>query len=196
MRSFLLVLLLQGAAARPAQDIPAAKAPDPRHVVGDPRSAPRTGTRLDEEAARVAALLRCPVCQGLSAADSPTGMALDMRTQVREMVQAGYDEEQVLSYFEKSYGEFVRLEPPLRGVNWLVWVGPLAGLLLGAFVVARALRAPVHTAVEAPSSEPVPAPDTLPDDPALARQVLRVRELAYGWPGGVAPAAAEGKAVR
>jgi cytochrome c-type biogenesis protein CcmH len=197
MRPLVLALLLHGAAALPAQDIPAAKAPDPRHVVGEPRGAPRTGAGLDGEAGRVAALLRCPVCQGLSVADSPTGMALDMRTQVREMVQAGYDEEQVLSYFEKSYGEFVRLEPPLRGVNWLVWVGPVAGLLLGAFVVARALRAPVRTALEAPpSSDPVPGADTLPDDPALARQVLRVRALAYGWPGGVSPASAEGKAER
>ena len=128
--------------------------------------------------------------------DSPTGMALDMRTQVREMVAAGYDEEQVLTYFEKSYGEFVRLEPPLRGVNWLVWAGPLAGLLLGAFVVARVLRAPRRAAarpVES-SEERVPEADTLPDDPALARHVRRVRELAYGWPGGVSPASAERKA--
>jgi cytochrome c-type biogenesis protein CcmH len=195
MTSLLLALLLQGAAVLSAQGVPAAKAPDPRHVVGEPLSASRTGVELDEEAARVGALLRCPVCQGLSVADSPTGMALDMRAQVREMVQAGYAEEQVLSYFEKSYGEFVRLEPPLRGVNWLVWVGPLAGLLLGAFVVARALRTPPRRAVAARTFlEPLPGPDMLPDDPALARQVLRVRELAYGWPGGISPASAEAKA--
>jgi hypothetical protein len=110
-------------------------------------------------------------------------------------VAAGYSEEQVLSYFEKSYGEFVRLEPPLRGVNWLVWAGPLAGLLLGAFVVMRALRPPRAGAPPAdPSQEPVPGPDSLPDDPALARHVKRVRERAYGWPGGVSPAAAEPKA--
>ncbi len=71
----------------------------------------------------VAGLLRCPVCQGLSVADSPATMAVNMKAQVREMLAAGYDQEQILAYFEHSYGEFVRLQPPLRGVNWLVWLG-------------------------------------------------------------------------
>ena len=32
-----------------------------------------------------------------------------MKPQVRELVAAGYDQEQILAYFERSYGEFVRL---------------------------------------------------------------------------------------
>lgn len=130
----------------------------------------------------VAALLRCPVCQGLSVADSPSAMALKMKAQVKEMLAAGHSQEQVLAYFERSYGEFVRLSPPLRGVNWLVWLAPLLGLLAGAAVVAWALRAPA-----APEVLPPPSPDALPEDADLARYVLKVRELSYGWPGGVAP---------
>jgi cytochrome c-type biogenesis protein CcmH len=178
---------------------PAPAAPDPRALVGAPRGAPLAGAALDAEVKRVAGLLRCPVCQGLSVADSPVGMAVDMREQVRDMVAAGYDEEQVLVYFEKSYGEFVRLEPPLRGVNWIVWAGPLAALLAGALIVARVLRAPPAgaKAEDAPAEAP-PAADALPDDPELARYVLRVRELAYGWPGGRpgAPAPGDGESGR
>jgi cytochrome c-type biogenesis protein CcmH len=115
-----------------------------------------------------------------------------MRQQVHEMVEAGYDEEQILSYFEKSYGEFVRLEPPLRGVNWLVWAGPVGGLLLGALAIRRALRSKSSAVGSAgePSSdagEPLPGPDSLPADESLAAYVLRVRERAYGWPGGISP---------
>jgi cytochrome c-type biogenesis protein CcmH len=141
----------------------------------------------------VASLLRCAVCQGLSVADSPTGMAADMRKQVREMVAQGYDEEQVLSYFARSYGEFVRLRPPLQGVNWLVWLGPVAALAGGALFVARVLRRAGAGAAAAATeaTEPVPGRDQLPDDPALARLVRQVREEAYGWPGGVSP---EGRA--
>jgi cytochrome c-type biogenesis protein CcmH len=138
----------------------------------------------------VTELLRCPVCQGLSVAASPTGMALKMREQVREMLASGYDDEQVLSYFEASYGEFVRLRPPLRGVNWLVWVAPVLGLLAGLAIVARSLRAPRPPAASetaATGSTAIPGPDTLPDDPELAGYVRRVRELAYGWPGGSRP---------
>ena len=184
MKAPALVLVLAAAALAGAQPV---AGPDPRALVGAPRGHALDGAALDEEAKRVAGLLRCPVCQGLSVADSPVGMAANMRQQVREMIAAGYDEEQVLAYFEKSYGEFVRLRPPLRGVNWLVWAGPLAGLLLGALVVTRALRAP-RAEGEPAATEPAVGRDTLPEDPGLAAYVLRVRERVYGWPGGVSPA--------
>jgi cytochrome c-type biogenesis protein CcmH len=161
---------------------------DPSAVVGPPRAGKLAGDALEQRTREVAALLRCPVCQGLSVADSPSTMATNMRAQVRELVAAGYDQEQILAYFERSYGEFVRLQPPLRGVNWLVWLAPVVGLLGGGAVVWWALRRP-RTAAEA---EPAPAadlpgPDTLPDDPELVPFVLRIRERAYGWPGGVPP---------
>ena len=168
------------------------KAEDPARVVGPPRGPRLEGAALDARTAEVAGLLRCPVCQGLSVADSPSTMASNMRGHVKELVAAGYDEDQILAYFERSYGEFVRLKPPLRGVNWLVWLAPVMGLLLGAAVIVWALRAPRPAAAgatvdvqAAAPAEDVPGPDTLPADPTLARYVLRVRERAYGWPGGV-----------
>ena len=186
------VLLSALAALAPAL-LAAQTAPpaDPRAVVGPPSAQPLAGAPLDVRVEEVAALLRCPVCQGLSVADSPSAMAQNMKGQVRELLAAGYDEEQILAYFERSYGEFVRLEPPLRGVNWLVWGAPVAGLLAGLGVVAWAFRRSQKASpVTLPSGEAAavaPAPDALPDDPSLASYVLKVRALAYGWPGGVRP---------
>lgn len=161
---------------------------DPAQVVGAPRGPRLEGPALDARAKEIAGLLRCPVCQGLSVGDSPSTMASNMRAQVKDLAAAGYDQEQILAYFERSYGEFVRLKPPLRGVNWLVWLAPAFGLLAGAAVIAWALRAPRLVADAAPpTGAALPGPDTLPDDPSLARYVLRVRERAYGWPGGMAP---------
>jgi cytochrome c-type biogenesis protein CcmH len=177
-------VLLAGLAAGASAQGPAE---DPTQVVGRPRGPRLEGATLDARAKEVAGLLRCPVCQGLSVADSPSTMASNMRAQVKALLAAGYDEEQILAYFERSYGEFVRLKPPLRGVNWLVWLAPVAGLLLGAAVIAWALRAPRRAAAEGTD---VPGPDTLPADPSLAPYVLRVRERAYGWPGGVSPSRA------
>ena len=126
-------------------------------------------------------------------ADSPSSTAQNMKAHVRELLADGYDQEQVLAYFERSYGEFVRLEPARRGVNWLVWIAPVVGLLLGVAIVLAVLRSKA-----APASGPSPAPrpveagrDRLPEDPRLAACVLKVRELAYGWPGGLPP---QGKA--
>lgn len=187
----LLVLLLAPLAA--AQAPPDHTPVDLAHVAsiaGRPRAPRLTGEALEAEAKRIAAVLRCPVCQGLSVGDSPSAMATNMRQQIRELVAAGFDEDQILSYFEASYGEFVRLQPPLRGVNWLVWLAPGLGLLLGLGIVSWVLRgASAETSEAAAATEP-PAeivPDPLPDDPALAQAVLRVREMAYGWPGGTRP---------
>jgi len=163
----------------------------PRQLVGEPHGQPLGGPALDQRTNEVAALLRCPVCQGLSVADSRSGTAVAMKAVVRDMLAAGYDQEQVLAYFERSYGGFVRLSPPLRGVNWLVWLAPLGGLVLGAFFVARLLRAPAPAGaapVVDESDDALPQRSTLPDDADLARYVRRVRELAYGWPGGEPPA--------
>jgi cytochrome c-type biogenesis protein CcmH len=146
---------------------------------------------LEARTKEVGALLRCPVCQGLSVADSPAEMAVSMRHQVRDLLAAGYDQEQILQYFERSYGEFVRLRPPLRGVNWIVWLAPALGLLAGAAVVVWALRDP-RAAPALQSSPAAQGRDALPDDPALHPYVLRIRERAYGWPGGVSPRPAPG----
>jgi cytochrome c-type biogenesis protein CcmH len=171
-------------------------------VVGAPAGEKLEGPRLLSETHRVAALLRCPVCQGLSVADSPASMAVNMRHQVGDLLAAGFSEEQILRYFENAYGEFVRLEPPLRGINWSLWLAPLVGLLAGGLVIWWLLRgarpadaaapglepAPTDEAAEAASpSGTAPTADPLPDDPDLAKYVRRVRELAYGWPDGVRP---------
>lgn len=165
------------------------KAPDPSFIVGEPEGVPLTGDALEARTAEVASLLRCPTCQGLSINDSPATMARNMKTQTRDLLAKGYSGEQVLTYFEKAYGEFVRLEPPKRGVNWLVWLSPLAVLVVGFFmvrgVIAKLSKAPA--VVDETTDSEVPDRNRLPEDEDLARYVLRARELAYGWPDGVAP---------
>jgi cytochrome c-type biogenesis protein CcmH len=167
----------------------AAAQEDPREVVGAPRGPALSGPALDARTEEVAALLRCPVCQGLSVADSPATMATKMKARVRELLASGYDEEQILAYFERSYGEFVRLEPPRRGINWLVWLAPPIALLGGLVLVRRVFIKP-GGALVAPSAEVNSASRAAgaAPDPELEPYLLRVRELAYGWPGGVPPA--------
>jgi cytochrome c-type biogenesis protein CcmH len=178
------------APASPTADASAPGPTSPDSFVGRPRGTPLAGAALEARTREVASLLRCPVCQGLSIADSPATTAVEMKAEVHDLLARGYTQDQVLAYFERSYGEFVRLKPPLRGVNWLVWGAPVAGLLLGGFVVARTLRARASAAPSSP--EPagtfLPSRGSLPEDPELARYVRRVREQVYGWPDGEPPA--------
>lgn len=188
-----LVLILVPMAAFAQGQIPddaaPEKAPDPKFIVGEPEGQPLQGDALEAHTVEVSSLLRCPVCQGLSINDSPATMARNMKKQTRDLLAQGYSGEQVLTYFEKAYGEFVRLEPPKRGVNWLVWLAPVVFLVAGFFFVRMVLaKAAVPKGDEAePGVNDLPDRNALPDDEELARYVLRARELAYGWPGGVAP---------
>jgi len=105
-------------------------------ALGAPQGTSLTGAALEQRTQEVASLLRCPVCQGMSVADSPSTVALDMKQQVREMLSRGYTEEQILNFFEKSYGQFVLLKPK----NPYVWILPVVVLLIGAAIVVITAR--------------------------------------------------------
>src|SRR5207237_4089064 len=83
---------------------------------------------LEDEARGIARELACPVCQGLSVADSPAPLALEMRQLIRDRLQAGDNRQQILSYFADRYGDSVLLSPPRTGFTALAWIAPYLGL--------------------------------------------------------------------
>jgi cytochrome c-type biogenesis protein CcmH len=117
--------------------------------------------------ARVQALgkqLRCPMCQGLSIADSGSSAARAQMDKVRELVAAGRSDEQIRDYFTSRYGEWALLEPPASGMNLLVWLLPLVLLVGGGLAIARTMRRAVPVAPAAAGTEEGKAPS---DDPYL-----------------------------
>jgi cytochrome c-type biogenesis protein CcmH len=147
--------------------------PDAATFVGPPQGTPITGQQLTQRTHEVSALLRCPVCQGMAVADSPAEMAINMKAQVHELLSRGYTEEQILKYFELSYGQFVLLRPKFEGVNRLVWLLPIGAMVLGAAVVFFKLR---KLEAGAPSRSEAQTQAAPTDDPYLAR----VRDLVGG----------------
>ncbi len=135
-----LVGLLLLVTAAPVTAQPAADVRQER--IGAPAGPTLTGATLESLTEKVSSLMRCPVCQGLSVADSPTPLAAAMKNEVRDLLAAGYSRDQVLDYFEQSYGEFIRLAPHARGFNLTVWLAPLALLLLGVALILRRRPAP------------------------------------------------------
>lgn len=88
----------------------------------------------------LAAELRCLVCQNQSIADSHSGLAEDLRQQIREQLAKGQSERQILDYMTERYGDFVLYRPPLNASTALLWGGPallMVGALVGLFVVLR-----------------------------------------------------------
>jgi cytochrome c-type biogenesis protein CcmH len=86
----------------------------------------------DARARAIAADLRCPVCQGLSVADSPSPTAKAIYEDIRRRVDAGESDAAIRAYYVGRYGEWILLRPETSGAGVLVWVLPVAVLLLAA----------------------------------------------------------------
>lgn len=84
--------------------------------------------------------LRCLVCQNQTVADSHSGLAEDLRQQVREQLAAGRSRDEVLRFMTDRYGDFVLYRPPVKGITLLLWGGPIALMLVGLFALIRYLR--------------------------------------------------------
>ena len=104
---------------------------------------PRPDSTPAERADALARELRCPDCQGLSVADSPTSSAQEIRRQIDELVADGASADEVRAYFVARYGEWILLAPS----SPLVWIIPFAVVVgaagvLGAWLKARRGRSP------------------------------------------------------
>jgi cytochrome c-type biogenesis protein CcmH len=62
------------------------------------------------------------------------------RDQIREKLAAGWTDAEVKEYFVAQYGDRVLAEPPRRGLNWLAYLVPPVGLLIGAVILFQAMR--------------------------------------------------------
>ncbi|MGH2444445.1 MAG: cytochrome c-type biogenesis protein [Candidatus Limnocylindria bacterium] len=92
---------------------------------------------LAERAGALAGSLRCPDCQGLSVADSPTGSAQEIRRQVDELLAGGASDDEVRAHFVARYGEWILLAP----ASPVVWILPFVVVLGGgAILLAWLLR--------------------------------------------------------
>lgn len=95
---------------------------------------------IDARVRAIASGLRCPVCQNLSVADSPSDLARDMRTAIRTQLEAGETPAQIRRFFVERYGEWIVFEPPARGAGVFPWIAPSLALLGGAVLVSVIAR--------------------------------------------------------
>ena len=95
---------------------------------------------LDQRVHDVASQLKCLVCQGESVADSPAMLSLQMRGIIRQQLQSGKSEQEVIQYFVSRYGDRILLSPPMQGLTLLAWIIPIALMIGGALLVFFVLR--------------------------------------------------------
>jgi cytochrome c-type biogenesis protein CcmH len=95
---------------------------------------------IDDQAREISYLLMCPVCQGQSVAESNSELAKDMRSIIREKLEAGESKEEIIKYFVNRYGDSILGYPPVKGVNLLLWILPALAVVLGGIGIGLFLH--------------------------------------------------------
>ncbi|MBI5437798.1 MAG: cytochrome c-type biogenesis protein CcmH [Nitrosomonadales bacterium] len=95
---------------------------------------------LEKRMIGLAENLRCLVCQNESLASSHADLAEDLRREVREQMQKGLNDQEIIDYLVSRYGDFVLYDPPVKKSTLVLWYGPFVLLLLGIGVLVYQLR--------------------------------------------------------
>ncbi|HEX7588276.1 MAG TPA: cytochrome c-type biogenesis protein [Anaerolineae bacterium] len=98
------------------------------------------GPNLDDETNRIAKTLYCPVCPNTPLDVCSTQACAQWRALIKDKLQQGQSEQQIRDYFVAQYGEVVLGAPPAQGFNWLAYILPALGILLGAAMAWLTVR--------------------------------------------------------
>jgi cytochrome c-type biogenesis protein CcmH len=108
---------------------------------------------LEKRMIGLAEKLRCLVCQNESLASSHAELAEDLRREVREQMQKGMSDEEIIDYLVSRYGDFVLYDPPMKSYTVLLWFGPFALLLIAVGVLFYQVRKRRQTVPETQLSD-------------------------------------------
>ncbi len=95
---------------------------------------------LDDEVNRIAKNLYCPVCPNTPLDVCSTQACVQWRALIKEKLQQGQTEQQIRDYFVQQYGQQVLGAPPAQGFNWLAYILPAVGIILGASIAWFTVR--------------------------------------------------------
>jgi cytochrome c-type biogenesis protein CcmH len=136
---------------------------------------------LQDRVRAVAVDLRCPVCQDLSVADSPSALAREMRGRIATELAAGRSPAAIQREFVRAYGDWILMSPPRHGLTLVVWIIPAllfgAGVALAGFSIARWTHADRTRPEPGAAAKDDGAGDLAPADQRLLERAI----AAHGW---------------
>ncbi|MEL6958729.1 MAG: cytochrome c-type biogenesis protein [Pseudomonadota bacterium] len=128
---------------------------EPHEILDDPV--------LEERARALSAELRCPVCRNESIDESNAGISSDLRVALRERLVAGDTDAEAMQFLVDRYGEFILLNPPVRGANYVLWLAAPLMLLFAGLVAYRTVRG---------RAQAKPVDDLSPEEEARLKEIL------------------------
>lgn len=97
-----------------------------------------------DPATEIGALIRCPVCQGVPIAESPSPMARDMMEVVRQALADGATRQEAIDTVLGAYPGSLLLEPTVSASTIALWIVPLLALVAGVGLAITVRRGRVN----------------------------------------------------
>jgi len=95
---------------------------------------------IEQRLANLSKQLRCLQCQNQTLADSPAGLAADLRREIRVQMKAGKSDQEIIAFLTQRYGDFILYKPRVTFTTYLLWFGPFVLLLGGLYVLFRYIK--------------------------------------------------------
>jgi cytochrome c-type biogenesis protein CcmH len=117
---------------------------------------------VEQRLAKLSHELRCLKCQNQTLADSPSSIAADLRREIREQIQAGKSDKEIVAFLTQRYGDFILYRPRVTPMTYLLWFGPFVLLIAGLIVLFRYVKQ---------------RRDAITDEPLTAEERRRAEEM-------------------
>jgi cytochrome c-type biogenesis protein CcmH len=122
---------------------------------------------VEQRLAKLSHELRCLQCRNQTLAESPAGLAEDLRREIRVQIRAGKSDQEIIAFLTQRYGDFILYKPRVTAVNYLLWFGPFVLLLGGLAFLFRYIKQRRDAITEQPLSA---------DDRRRAEELLASRK--------------------
>ena len=101
---------------------------------------PNEDPKIEQRMKTLTEQLRCMVCQNETLDASRADLAENLRKEIREQIQAGKTDQEIIAFLTQRYGDYVLYNPPVKKTTYLLWFGPFVLLIGGTAVLYRYVR--------------------------------------------------------
>ena len=98
----------------------------------------KTSANIEDDLKTISLKLRCMTCQNQTIYDSNSDFSVDIKNIIREKLKNDEEEEEILNFLIKRYGEYIVFEPQMNIKNIFLWYFPFVILALSlVFLIFR-----------------------------------------------------------
>lgn len=108
---------------------------------------------VEQRLAKLSHELRCLQCRNQTLAESPAGLAEDLRREIRVQIRAGKSDQEIIAFLTQRYGDFILYKPRVTATTYLLWFGPFLLLLAGMFILFRYIKQRRDSITEQPMTD-------------------------------------------